>query len=32
MAMEEQAKPEAKWEEESKMLKQLDISRVEQNC
>jgi hypothetical protein len=30
--MEEQAKPEAKWEEESKMLKQSHVSRVEQRC
>lgn len=28
----EQAKPKAKWEEESKMLKHSDVSRVEQKC
>jgi hypothetical protein len=27
-----QAKPKAKWEEESKMLKQSDVSSVEQKC
>jgi len=32
VAMEEQAKPKAKWEEESKMLKQSDVSSVEQKC